>query len=212
MRFGGDKTFFPLAGKPMLWHTVNAFCEAETVSSVVIVTRAECVGQVRALTEGMKKVRAVIPGGDTRQDSVFLGAAALPRGTDFISVHDAARPLITPNEIDRIHREAEQTGAVCAGIPLNDTVHMVDTEGRIVATPDRAMLMAAQTPQVFPLAVYRNACKTAKGSFTDDAGMVRASGVPVRMIRCLCENFKVTRREDAQRADAILRARETPER
>jgi len=120
-----------------------------------------------------------------------------------VSIHDAARPLILPEEIDRLHRNALKYGAVCAGTPVYDTVQQVDEDGYIVATPDRASLIAAATPQIFSSALYREACAL-PGDFTDDAGMVRAAGGRVKMILCQGENFKITTKEDAFRAQQVL--------
>ncbi len=202
-RFGEDKLMYDLCGKPVLWHTLQAFEQAKSVTCIVIPTRKESLCFVRELTAEFSKVVAVIEGGKTRQESVICGLSALPE-VDFISVHDAARPLILPEEIDRIHRNAVKYGAVCAGVPVVDTVQQVDGEGFIVHTPDRATLMAASTPQVFEAELYQRACLQAAEQYTDDAGMVRAAGGKVKMILCQGENFKITAKEDALRAQQVL--------
>ena len=204
-RFGEDKLMFDLLGKPVLWHTLRAFEASSTVSSIVVVTRRESLCFVREMAASFSKVVAVVEGGKTRRESVRKGLEALPV-TDFVSVHDAARPLILPEEIDRIHRSAQRYGSVCAAFPVYDTVQQVDKDGYIVATPDRESLVAAATPQVFPYAVYRAACD-AEGDFTDDAGMVSAIGERVKTVICRGENFKITTKEDALRAKQILLSR-----
>ncbi len=206
-RFGEDKLMFDLCGKPVLWHTLQAFEQAKTVTAIVIPTRRESLCFVRELTADLTKVVAVVEGGKTRQESVMLGLSALPE-VDYVSVHDAARPLILPEEIDRIHRNGIKYGAVCAGTPVYDTVQQVDDEGFIVRTPDRATLMAAATPQVFEASLYRKACLGAVEQYTDDAGMVRAAGGRVKMVLCQGENFKITTREDAFRAQQVLLRRQ----
>ena len=206
-RFGGDKLFCLLNGHPLLRYTVEAFCGAKTVTSVVIVTRPELISRVRELTADLPKVVSVIAGGKTRQDSVAAGVAVLPKSVDFVSVHDGARPLITPKEIDRLHAEAEKYGAVCAAAPVNDTIHIVDADGTVVGTPDRSTLMAALTPQIFPAKLYRELCASATADYTDDVGLFRAAGKSVKMILCQCENFKVTRPCDAHLAEQILQER-----
>ncbi len=208
-RFGEDKLMFDLCGKPVLWHTLNAFEQAKTVSAIVIPTRRESLCFVRELAADFPKVTAVVEGGKTRQDSVICGLNALPE-VDYVSVHDAARPLILPDEIDRLHRNTLKYGAVCAGTPVVDTIQQIDEEGFILRTPDRSFLMAAATPQIFEISLFRRACAEAAGeSYTDDAGMVRAAGGRVRMILCQGENFKITTKEDAFRAQhSLLRRRE----
>ena len=204
-RFGEDKLMFDLGGKPVLWHTLWAFQQAKTVTAIVIPTRRESLCFVRELAESFSKVIAVVEGGATRRASVQKGLDAL-KNMDFISVHDGARPLILPEEIDRLHRGAVKFGAVCAAFPVYDTVQRVDESGFIVSTPDRASLMSAATPQVFSYDLYRRACAL-EGDFTDDAGMVCAAGGKVKMVLCQCENFKITTKEDALRARQVLAVR-----
>lgn len=201
-RFGEDKLMFDLLGKPVLWHTLAAFEQAKTVTSVVIPTRRESLCFVRELAAQFSKVIAVVEGGGTRRESVQEGLEALGN-VDFVSVHDGARPLILPEEIDRLHRNAMKYSAVCAAFPVYDTVQQVDGEGYITATLDRSTLMAAATPQIFSYDLYRRACAL-EGAFTDDAGMVCAAGGKVKMIPCQCENFKITTKEDAFRAQQVL--------
>ncbi len=208
-RFGEDKLMYDLWGKPVLWHTVRAFERAKTVNYIVISTRRESLCFVRELTAEFSKVVAVTEGGKTRRESVLKGLEALPT-TDFVSVHDGARPLILPEEIDRFHRNALKYGAVCAALPVVDTVQIVDKEGYVTETPDRSSLMAAATPQVFERGLYEKACALS-GDFTDDAGMVTAAGGKVKMILCQGENFKITAKEDALWAKSLLDRRRTEE-
>lgn len=202
-RFGEDKLMFDLCGKPVLWHTLQAFERAKTVTAIVVPTRKESLCFVRELTEEFSKVVAVVEGGKTRQESVMRGLSVLPR-TNYISVHDAARPLILPEEIDRLHRNALKFEGICAGTPVVDTIQQVDEEGFILRTPNRETLMAAATPQIFEYSLYQKACLEAIEQYTDDAGMVRAAGGRVKMILCQGENFKITTKDDALRAQQVL--------
>lgn len=206
-RFGEDKLMYDLQGKPVLWHTLSAFEQAKTVTSVVISTRRESICYVRELAKEFSKVVDVVEGGTTRRESVQNGLNALS-DVDFVSIHDGARPLITPEEIDRLHRNAVKYGAVCAGTAVVDTIQQVDDQGFIVATPCRDLLMAAATPQVFDASAYRSACQTVSGQYTDDAGLFCAAGGRVKMIPCRCENFKITTKEDARRALEVLTQRQ----
>lgn len=204
-RFGGDKLMAKLRGKPVLWHTLSAFQQAKTVSSIVISARPDNIPAIKEISSSFSKVIAVIPGGLTRQESVSCGLGVIPKDTNYVSIHDGARPLILPEEIDRIHFEAVRHGAVCAAMPVYDTVQQVDADGYITQTPDRAFLMAAATPQVFERALYERACALASGrSYTDDAGMVRAAGGRVKMILCRDENFKITTVQDLLRAEQVF--------
>lgn len=207
-RFGSDKLMFDLCGKPVLWHTLNAFQKAKTVGRIIIVARKEHLEEVCRMAEEFSKVSAVVAGGRTRRESVFCGISVLPESVDYVSLHDGARPLITSEEIDRIHACAVTCGSVCAALPVYDTIQQVDKEGFVVSTPDRAFLMAAATPQVFPLKTYLECYEKTKGmEFTDDTGLVRAAGERVRMILCGEENFKITTRADADRAEMVLKNR-----
>lgn len=202
-RFGQDKLSYDLLGHPVLWHTLQAFEQAKTVSYIVIPTRKESLCFVKELSREFSKVIAVVEGGKTRQESVKNGMEALPE-VDFVSIHDGARPLILPEEIDRLHRNAVKYGAICAGTPVVDTIQQVDGEGIIIATPDRSSLVAAATPQVFERIAYRDALCRISESHTDDAGLYRAAGGQVKMILCQGDNFKITTKEDAVRAQQIL--------
>jgi len=122
-------------------------------------------------------------------------------------VHDAARPLVTPETVSRcIDIAASGEGAV-AGCPAVDTVKQVDEAGRIVGTPERASLWYAHTPQVFPAEVLRRAYASDLSGATDDASLVERLGGVVRMVDGGSSNLKVTRAEDLPVAEAILRAR-----
>ena len=208
MRYGADKLWVELDGHPAVWYTLSAFQRAQTVRSIVVVARADALDRFCALAEEFSKIRAVVCGADTRSGSVRHGLEALPEDTQIVSIHDAARPLITPEEIDRIHSIAETEPALCVGCAVYDTVHAVDEQGFVIGTPDRKSLFAAQTPQVFNLNLYRAVSEETAGAvFSDDTAMFRAAGKPVRTVLCQCENFKITKPEDALRAERVLQAR-----
>lgn len=207
-RFGSDKLMADLCGKPVLLHTVSAFQQAATVDCIVVVTRKEMISVFRELLAPYSKVVAVVEGGETRTSSVLRGVEALPSDVSHVSIHDAARPLLSSAEIDRIHGEALRYGSVCAALPVVDTIQQVDDRGYVVHTPPRSSLLAAVTPQVFPLALYKEACeKTAGDAFTDDTGMILAAGGSVKTLLCQEENFKITTLSDLHRAVALLNQR-----
>ncbi len=206
-RFGGDKILYPIYGRPLLYYTVRAFEMACTCHEIVLVVRKSILSPVRTLISnaGFSKVVDVVSGGKTRGESVRKGIEALSPGIGFFSIHDGARPLIQPEQIDQIHRMALEFGAVCAGHPLYDTVQLVDEEQKICSTPDRSQLMCALTPQVFSREIYEDALQKTRGrEFSDDAGMVCAAGYSVRMAVCARSNLKVTEPDDITFAEMFL--------
>lgn len=159
---------------------------------------------------GAEKAVAVVAGGETRQRSVFAGVAAAPEEDGYLAVHDGARPLIRPEEIDACVREAFRTGASALGVPLKDTVKRIDSSGRVVSTPQREGLWAVQTPQVFERGLYLRSLERAVregADYTDDCQLVERAGAAVHLCRGSYENLKLTTAEDVPAAEAILRFR-----
>jgi 2-C-methyl-D-erythritol 4-phosphate cytidylyltransferase len=155
----------------------------------------------------------VVPGGETRQESVKLGLDALPPGIDVVLVHDAARPLVPVDTVDGvIEAVREGAPAVVPALPLADTVKQVEarTDGGpelVVATPERGRLRAVQTPQGFDRATLVRAHETVTDNVTDDASMVEQLGEPVVVVPGHEEAFKVTRPLDLVLAEAVLARR-----
>ncbi|GIW07040.1 MAG: 2-C-methyl-D-erythritol 4-phosphate cytidylyltransferase [Dehalococcoidia bacterium] len=202
-RFGGDKIFADLAGAPLLAHTVAAFEASPVIDGIVLVLRSETAtrGEALAAERGWKKLRAVTVGGARRQDSVLAGVRRAE--ADWVLIHDAARPLVTPEIIERGLEAARETGAAIAALPVRDTIKRVEND-RIIATVDRARLWAAQTPQVFRTELIELALESDR-DVTDDAAAVEALGVPVRVFLGSERNLKVTTAADLALAEAILR-------
>lgn len=202
---GAPKALRALNGTPMLIHAVRAMAASRSVSLVVVVAPPDeaSAAEVKtlladhALPERTDFV--VVPGGETRQESVKLGLDALPPGIDVVLVHDAARPLVPVDTVDGvIEAVREGAPAVVPALPLADTVKQVEarTDGGpelVVATPERARLRAVQTPQGFDRATLVRAHETVTDNVTDDAGMVEQLGVPVVVVPGHEEAFKVTR-------------------
>lgn len=209
---GASKQLLPLLGIPAVARTLLAFERAETVKGMVVVCRAEdreelerCIARY-----GIRKVTALLAGGKTRQASVAAGVAALPPDAGYVAVHDGARPLVTPEEIDACVRDAFETGASALGTPLKDTVKRIDASFCVVSTPERDGLWAVQTPQVFELGLYRRALKQARedgADLTDDCQLVERLGVSVHLCRGDYGNIKLTTPEDIPVAEAILKSR-----
>lgn len=206
-RMGGiDKVMAELNGEPMIARTVRAFQNCDAVSEIVIVTRPDLITKITGLTAPMDKVRAVVAGGKSRQESVHLGLNALSEDVKLAAVHDGARPLVTWQVIDRTIRAANTYGAAAPAIPVKDTVKVV--EGGIVKeTPDRAKLQAVQTPQVFDFDLLRAAHKNASqtgAQVTDDCSAVELLGMSVKIVEGDEKNIKVTTPMDLKIAKLLL--------
>ena len=206
-RMGGiDKVMAELKGEPMIVRTVRNFQECDAVSEIVIVTREDLIVPISNLCRSMDKVKAVVVGGKSRQESVNLGLNALSDKVKLAAVHDGARPLITWQVIDRAIRAANTYGAAAPAIPVKDTIKVV--EGRVVKnTPDRATLFAVQTPQVFDFDLLRGALKKAEqegAQVTDDCSAVELMGFKVKIVEGDERNIKVTTPMDLKIAEMLL--------
>ena len=207
-RMGGiDKLFAPLAGRPLLYHTLSAFETCDAVRTVVLVVSPENLAPAQALVGegGFSKVVGVCGGGDTRQASVRAGLEALP-ASDWVVVHDGARPLVTPALIQAGLEAARPTGAAVCALPAAETVKEADPSARVLRTLDRSGLWLVQTPQVFRCDILRQAHQAAPDAdATDDAALVERLGVEVRLYMGSPRNLKVTTHEDLAMAEALLR-------
>lgn len=204
-RMGGvRKAYLELGDEPLLFHALRPFlADPRVVQVSVALPPADAASPPDWLTGLDERVR-VVAGGETRADSVRNAIEALPDDVNVIAVHDAARPLVALEVVRRcIELAATGVGAV-AGCPAVDTMKEVDGDGRITATPDRARLWHAHTPQVFPAAALREAYAAAVEGATDDAMLMEGRGLVVRMVDGGPSNIKVTRPEDVPVAEAIL--------
>lgn len=213
-RFGGEvpKQYLPLQGEPMLARTLRVLAASGAVDRLIVVVapgeEARCRGEV-LLPHGIA-VDRVVPGGADRQASVAAGLAAVPLVTGLVLVHDGARPLITADVIRAAVRAAAAAGAAVVAVPVTDTIKLADAELRIVETPPRSRLWAAQTPQVFRVDWLREAhARALADGFrgTDDSELVERLGYPVRLVPGAVENLKVTTPADLARAERVLRDR-----
>jgi 2-C-methyl-D-erythritol 4-phosphate cytidylyltransferase len=214
---GAPKALRVLNGTPMLVHAVRAMAASRAVSLVVVVAPPDGAPEVKRLLDAHSLPERtdylVVPGGDTRQESVRLGLDALPEDIGTVLVHDAARPLVPVETVDSVI-EAVRDGApaVVPALPLADTVKQVGPAGKdepepVVATPDRAVLRAVQTPQGFDRDTLVRAHATVTDNVTDDASMVEQLSLPVVVVPGHEEAFKVTRPLDLVLAEAVLARR-----
>lgn len=208
-RMGVPKLSIPLCGVTVLERTLTAF-DASSVESLVVVTREEDIPVFSALSAKLSKPCRFVQGGATRQQSVQNGLAAIDDDVDLIAVADGARPLITPEEIDRVIAVAAGTKAAAAAVRVKDTIKQADENGVIIATPDRSSLWQVQTPQVFDAALYRQAMEAAQREgldLTDDCQLVEHLGAKVTLVPTSYENLKITTPDDVTAAEAILKKR-----
>ncbi len=211
-RMGGiDKILWELEGVPVLRRTAEVFQKTPCIQEMVVVVRREQVETAEAMLRDMDKLRRVVPGGESRVESVSLGLRAVSRDIELVAVQDGARPLITQEIITRTVERAAVCHAAAPAVPVKDTVKVAEDSGRVISTPDRATLRAVQTPQVFQrdllLAAWEVARREGK-EYTDDCAAMEAFGVPVYLTQGSEENLKLTTPLDLRLAEYILSGRE----
>ena len=207
-RLGSDqpKAFVKLGELPLLAEPLRRLDESEWVDAVVLVAPPGWEEPAILLAEelGCAKVRACVPGGDTRAASVRVGVAEVPDDAAVVLVHDAARPLLPDEVIERVIAPlAEGWDGAVPGLPVSDTVKRVDAGGGIVETVDRDGLWAVQTPQAFTTETLRRAV-TGGGEATDCAGLVEAGGGRVKVVPGDPRLLKVTTADDLARVASWL--------
>lgn len=212
----GGKQLTLIAGMPALAHTIAAFERCEAIDAIVVVAHPDRVEEYReeaVAPFGFRKVIGIVAGGETRGRSVRNGLAAVPHGTRIVAVHDGARPLIIPETITGAVAELDGDPAlagVIVGHPAYDTLKWVDADRTVTGTPDRSLLWAAQTPQVFRADILREAYERAETegfTGTDDASIVEHHGGIVRMVPGPRDNIKITVPEDVRFAELVLASR-----
>ena len=204
-RFGGEPKQFRLLGRaPLLAWSCSTFSRHPRISELVAVVPAGMAESPPAWLSGLAD--RVVAGGATRQQSVARGLEALSGLTASVLVHDGARPFATPVLIDRVLNATGEFAAI-PGLPLTDTVKMVDAGDRVLSTLDRDRLRTVQTPQGFPLTLLRDlhAAAGEKGTrATDDAYLAELAGVPVTIVEGTLLNLKVTTPDDLARAEWLI--------
>ena len=208
-RFGKDKTEQLLGEFPCIVHTLRAFELSEQTVQTVVVTRKEKIEYILELKEkyGLNKLSAVVEGGRCRQSSAAIGFKNTDPCVPFVAIHDGARPLITPKDIDSVAFAAYEHGAAIAAMPQTNTVKLISEDGFIRRTIDRKMLVAAATPQIFSREIYTKIVESFSdrfSDFTDDSSMAEELGIKVKTVICEPSNIKITTKEDLLLAKTIL--------
>jgi len=203
------KQFMLLDGLPILLHTIRKFLACPAVAEIVVALRAEDIEWVREMLDGESLARPVrlVEGGDSRQESVENALAAIAPDTTLVAVHDAVRPFIDLDTLDKVLGEADATGAAIVGIVPVDTVKQVH-RNKIRATIPRDHLVLAQTPQVFRADLLRRAFAKAREdgvAGTDEASLVeRLEQVEVSVVLGSDRNIKITKPTDMELARLFL--------
>ncbi|MCH5190867.1 MAG: 2-C-methyl-D-erythritol 4-phosphate cytidylyltransferase [Oscillospiraceae bacterium] len=207
-RMGGiNKQFLNIKGVPVVARSISAFEHSPLIDEIIIVTRDEDREEIQNIIGkyALTKVKKLVSGGANRQQSVLNGVSACSACSDFLAIHDGARPLIDADTIERTVKEAFSVGAAAAGVRVKDTVKAVDENGIVLNTPDRNFLRLVQTPQVFSRQLYLDAVKKAeKGvEYTDDCMLVEAYGHSVKIVDGSYKNIKITTLEDIIAAEGF---------
>ena len=206
------KQFLTLDGEPVILRTIKQFEACESIDEIVLVVREEEKALYPPMLReaGIHKVTKITAGGKTRQESAEAGLRAVSDRCRFIAIHDGARPLITPEQITLVAKEAYRIGAAAAASRAKDTTKLTDGNRYVEQTPDRNSVWNAATPQIFKVEEYRAAVYMGKENgtvVTDDCSLVEALGFPVRMVDTGYQNLKITTREDLYFARAVLALR-----
>ena len=202
---GVDKVMAPIGTEPMIRRTVRNFQQCDAIREIVVVTRPDLIVPIMDLCRDFDKLKAVVVGGESRADSVNMGLNALSKKVELVAVHDGARPFADWQLIDRAVRAGNYFGAAAPGIPVKDTIKVVQG-GMAKATPNRSALRAVQTPQVFDFDMLRGALAQAKATnatITDDCSAVELLGMEVRIFDGDERNIKITTPMDLKIAQLL---------
>jgi len=210
-RMGGqDKLWTPLAGRIILARTVDIFEASPYIHAMILVVSAAYMAEAVKLChdEGWHKIATIVAGGPRRQDSVHSGLDALADvapGSDWVMIHDGARPLVTPSIVEAGLKAVQEHRAATAAVPVKETIKQVQ-QGGITTTLDRSQLWTVQTPQVFSYALIHQAHHLAPAweEVTDDTALVERLGQGVAIFPGSYTNIKITTQEDLLLAEALL--------
>lgn len=208
-RLGGErpKAFAKLGDRPLLAESLERLEDSEWIEAIVVVVHEDWVEPAILLAEelGAGKVNTCVPGGETRADSVRLGMAEVPTEAAVVLLHDAARPFLPPEVIDRVLQAlGEGWDGVVPALEVSDTVKRARADGAVIETVERDGLYGVQTPQAFVADTFRRALTTSAESPTDCAGFVEASGGHIRIVEGDRRLVKVTTPADLEFVEALL--------
>lgn len=208
-----QKQFLEIGGRPVLFYSLRCFQESPLIRDILLVTGEEFLSYCKKeIVEkyGFSKVSGIVPGGKERYDSVYAGLLACREDTEYVFIHDGARPFLSEEILERGLAAARETGACVVGVPSKDTVKLADSRGFVQQTPDRSLVWNVQTPQIFSYPLILGAHKSIRqkdmGNITDDAMVVeQETGVKVHLSLGSYRNIKITTPEDLAVAEAFCR-------
>jgi 2-C-methyl-D-erythritol 4-phosphate cytidylyltransferase len=211
-RMGFDKLFVTIAGRPVIAHTIHAFERAACVGGIIVIARGDRHAEIKTIVrdENFKKVRSIIPGGTHRQDSVCAGLGHLEATARYVAIHDAARPLITAEQIELVLEQCRLHAAASLAEPISDTIKYADNEFFVTSPVDRHQLYAMQTPQIFERQLIQDAYRSVyaeNASVTDEVSAVERLGRKVILVPNKDLNFKITYPRDLALAEFVLTQR-----
>lgn len=202
------KQFIEINGRPLIVHTLERFQEARLVDAIILVLAQDRIDGFDKVVKQfpISKLTNVVAGGDTRVQSVLNGLGAVSPESEIVAVHDGARPLVLPEEIDATIEKAISTGAACLVAPVNDTIKTI-RGGEIADTLDREQLRRALTPQAFRVEVLKRAFELGEigDAVTDECYLVEKLGHPISLVEGSARNIKITNSEDLVFAEMFLK-------
>ena len=207
-----QKQFLEIGGKPILYYSMECFQKSPLIQDIILVTGEDMISYCQSeIVEkyGFTKVCKVTAGGKERYDSVYAGLLCC-QDTDYVYIHDGARPFVTEEMIQRGYEAVKRTNACVMGMPSKDTVKLADPSGYIKETPDRKIVWNIQTPQIFSYDLIRGAYESIRkkdmSNGTDDAMVVeQETGTKILLVEGSYQNIKITTPEDLAVAEAFLR-------
>jgi len=211
MKAGVNKQYLYLSGKPVLAHTLLVFEKCELIDEVILVIGKkdiEVCNEEVIKPHKIKKVKFLVEGGDTRQESMYLGLKKVNPKAHIVVTHDGARPLIHQNTLLRCIEGTLLHKATIVAVPVKDTIKIVDEDLTVESTPKRSTLWSVQTPQTFDYKLLLEAHEKAKEDEfvgTDDAMLVERLNHPIKVIKGNYDNIKITTPEDLFMAESIIK-------
>lgn len=210
-----NKQFIAIDNKPILVHTIEKFERCKYIDEIILVAKEEELEYCRkeiVKKYNFKKVSNIVRGGKERQYSIYNGLLALNEDTDIVLTHDGARPFIRIEDIEKGIKGVLEYGACVIGVPVKDTIKVVDDDNRVHHTPKRSLLWSAQTPQCFWKDLLKKGYEHAISESimgTDDSSLVEKIGHDIKMIMGSYDNIKITTPEDLIIAESLFKDRET---
>ncbi|MBL7073514.1 MAG: 2-C-methyl-D-erythritol 4-phosphate cytidylyltransferase [Candidatus Omnitrophica bacterium] len=208
MKTSEPKQLLSIASKPIIFHAIECFENDPLITDIVVVSAKDTLKQIEDLLKksGFKKIHKIIEGGASRRESSFLGVKNVPENTQFVFIHDAARPFVSGKIIKDVSEAAKSAGAAVPAIDVKDT--LVEQENSFIKnTTERKAFKKIQTPQCFEynkiLSAHEQAARKENKNLTDDSGLILAAGGTVKIVEGSSRNIKITTQTDLILAEQI---------